>query len=445
MRREARLSRQRLRNWADRGRLKLAILASPIVDRHETKSATGSSVRRKSLVVELLSHPLASFYLVLVPAVLLLALGMMMVLSASSVYAYTGWGDAYYFVKRQMAFLVVGGLFAWVLARSKPEKLQWLGWVLVFVSIGFQILTFTSLGHSTKGNTNWVDVGTSWFRIQPSELAKLAIVVWGADLLSRKHKLLGDTRHLLVPFLPVSMVMIGLVVLQEDLGTGMIMGALVLATLWYVGAPARVLAGIVGTVGVLVAGLVMASPHRMSRIFGFLNQDVDPLGVNNQPIKAIFALASGGWWGLGLGASRQKWGGLVESHTDYVLAVVGEELGLFGTLLVFILFLILGYAGIRIAMRSDDRFSRYTAAGVTSWFMLQALLNIAVVLRMVPVLGVPLPLLSYGGSALLANLLALGFLLSCARNEPQARAVIKRRRRRKEKKTLVTTASRGGS
>lgn len=423
----------------------MAILASPIVDRHGTKSTTVPTERRKSLVVELLSHPQASFYLVLVPAVLLLALGMMMVLSASSVYAYTDWGDAYYFVRRQLVFLVAGGIVAWLIAITKPQRLQKLGWLLVVASIGLQILTFTSLGHSTNGNTNWVDLGVGWFRIQPSELAKLAIVVWGADLMTRKHKLLGDVRHLLFPFVPVSAVMIALVVLQEDLGTGMIMGALVLVTLWYVGASARVLASIVGVVGVAIAGLVMISPHRMSRIFGFLNQDVDPLGVNNQPIKAIFALASGGWWGLGLGASRQKWGGLVESHTDYVLAVIGEELGLFGTLLVLALFLILGYAGFRIAMRSDDRFCRYTAAGVTSWFMIQALLNIAVVLRMVPVLGVPLPLLSYGGSALLANLMGLGFLLACARNEPQARAATSRRRRRKGKKTLVTTASRGGS
>ena len=162
--------------------------------------------------------------------------------------------------------------------------------------------------------------------------------------------------------------------------------------------------------------------------------------VNHQPIKAIFALASGGWWGLGLGASRQKWGGLVESHTDYMLAVIGEELGLVGTLVVLILFLVLGYAGLRIAMRSDDRFCRFTAAGVTSWFMIQALLNIAVVLRMVPVFGVPLPLLSYGGSALMANLMALGVLLACARNEPDARA-LRQRRRRRPKKSLVTTAT----
>lgn len=417
----------------------MAILASPIVDRDAADDRTETS-RRRSLVVAWLAHPQASFYLVLVPAVLLLTLGMMMVLSASSVYGYTQFGDAYYFVKRQVVFLVAGGAAAWVLARFSPRRLQVLGWVLVMVSLVLELLTFTALGHSKNGNTNWVRFGVDWFGVQPSEVAKLAIVVWGADVLARKYKMLGDPRQLLIPFVPVSLVLIGLVVLQDDLGTGMIMGAMVLATLWYVGASWKVLGSIVGSVALIVLVLVVSTPYRMTRIFGFLNQDVDPLGVNHQPIKAIFALASGGWWGLGLGASRQKWGGLVESHTDYMLAVIGEELGLVGTLVVLVLFLLLGYAGLRIAMRSDDRFCRFTAAGVTSWFMIQALLNIAVVLRMVPVFGVPLPLLSYGGSALMANLMALGVLLACARNEPDARA-LRHRRQRRPKKSLVTTAT----
>jgi cell division protein FtsW len=422
----------------------LAILASPIVDRHGTESTSAELRRRRGLVVETLAHPYASFYLVLVPTMLLLALGMMMVLSASSVYASTQFGDPYYFVERQIVFLVVGGACAVVLAKLEPRYLRAFGWALVMGAMVLQILTFTPLGFSINGNTNWVQFGTPWFRIQPSELAKLAIVVWGGDVLSRKHKLLTDPKHLLIPFLPVSLLLIGLVVLQEDLGTGLIMGALVLVTLWYVGASWKILGAILGSVGLAVIGLVLVSPHRMSRIFGFLNPTADTLGVNQQPAKAIFALASGGWWGLGLGASRQKWGGLVESHTDYVMAVIGEELGLIGTLSVLALFLVLGYAGFRIAMRSDDRFCRYLSAGVTSWFMIQALLNIAVVLRMVPVLGVPLPFLSYGGSALMANLMALGVLLACARQEPDARAYARKRSRRKAK-ALVTTAKVGKS
>jgi cell division protein FtsW len=419
----------------------VAILTSPAVDRRGTSPVAPVEGRRRSLVVELLAHPQASFYLVLVPAVLLLALGMMMVLSASSVYGFVQFGDAYYFVKRQVVFLALGGLAAAILARRSPQHLKVLGWVLVVAAVGLQLLTFTPLGFTKNGNTNWVQFGTSFFRVQPSELAKMAIVVWGADIFARKIKLLSDPRHLLVPFVPVSAILIGLVVMQADLGTGMIMGALVLAVLWYVGASWKLLAGIVGGVAVALGLLVVTSTYRMNRILGFFNQDLDPLGVNHQPIRAIFALASGGWWGLGLGASRQKWGGLVESHTDYVLAVIGEELGLVGTLLVLVLFLILGYAGFRIAMRSDIRFCRYTAAGITSWFMIQALVNIAVVLRMVPVLGVPLPLVSYGGSSLLVNLMGLGVLLACARQEPAYRALLRRRSNRKRDRALVTTAA----
>ena len=421
----------------------MAILTSPTVDRRGTEPAAPEAGRRRSLVVEWLAHPQASFFLVLVPAVLLLGLGVMMVLSASSVYAYVRYDDAYYFVTRQVIFLVIGGIAAFVLSRRSPAQLKVFAWVLVVAALVLEILTFTPLGYSNNGNTNWVRFGVPWFGVQPSELAKLAIVMWSADLFARKHRRLSDPRHLLIPFLPVSAILIGLVVLQSDLGTGIIMGLLVLAALWYVGASWRVLGYLVGGVAAVVGLLVITTPYRMTRILGFFNQDLDPLGVNHQPIKAIFALASGGWWGLGLGASRQKWGALVESHTDYVLAVIGEELGLVGTLLVLGLFLVLGYAGFRIAMRSDIRFCRFTAAGITSWFMIQALVNIMVVLRMMPVFGVPLPLLSYGGSALMANLMALGVLLACARQEPESRAYLRRRRRAAGQALVTTAAGRG--
>jgi cell division protein FtsW len=393
-------------------------------------------------VVEWLGHPQASFYLVLAPTVLLLLLGSLMVLSASSVYAQVQFGDTYYFVKRHLVFLVLGAAATWFLATSSAQRLKILGWLAVVGAVALQVLTFTSLGWAKNGNRNWVELGALG-RIQPSEFAKLAIVLWGADLLARKYHLLHQPKHLLVPFLPVSGVLMGLVVLQRDLGTGMVLGAIVLAVLWFVGASWKVLGSMLAVVAAGIGALVLTSGHRMTRILGFLNPELDPLGVNHQPIKGMFALASGGWWGLGLGASRQKWGGLVESHTDYVLAVIGEELGLVGTLSVLGLFLVLGYAGFRIAMRSDILFCRFAAGGVASWLMIQSLLNIAVVLRMAPVIGVPLPLLSYGGSALIANLCGVGILLACARLEPEARALTGRRKRRRATRvTAVVGAAR---
>lgn len=420
----------------------MAILTSPRTDRREQPQAGASTERRRSLVVEWLGHPQASFYLVLAPTVLLLLLGSLMVLSASSVYAQVQFDDAYYFVKRHLVFLVLGGAACWFLATSSASRLKVIGWLAIVGAAVLQILTFTSLGWAKNGNRNWVELGALG-RIQPSEFAKLAIVLWGADLLARKYHLLHQPKHLLVPFLPVCGVLIGLVVLQRDLGTGLVLGAIVLAVLWFVGASWKVLGSMLAVVAAGVGALVLTSTHRMTRILGFLNPDLDPLGVNHQPIKGMFALASGGWWGLGLGASRQKWGGLVESHTDYVLAVIGEELGLVGTLSVLSLFLVLGYAGFRIAMRSDILFCRFAAGGVASWLMIQALLNIAVVLRMVPVIGVPLPLLSYGGSALIANLCGIGILLACARLEPEARALAGRRKRRRATRvTAVVGAAR---
>ena len=404
----------------------MAILSSPLSRKDAVKSARA----RTSLLGEALAHPRASFFLVLVPTVLLLALGMMMVLSASSVLGSVRFGDAYYFVKRQVFFLAVGGAAAFVLSRCNVRALKVLGWGLVIAALTLQILTFTPLGWGeAKGNRNWVQFGTSFFRIQPSELAKLAIIVWGADLLARKQKLLDQPKHLLVPFVPVAGLLIGLVVLQHDLGTGMIMGAIVVAMLWYVGASWKMLASIGAIVGAGVVVLVATSANRLGRITGFFDSTHDQMGVNLQPLRGVFALASGGWWGLGLGASRQKWGSLAEAHTDYVLAIVGEELGLVGTLVVLSLFLVLAYAGFRIALRSDITFCRYLAAGVTSWLMIQALVNIMVVLKMIPVLGVTLPLLSYGGSGLMANLAAIGMLLACAKLEPDARRLAERKKR----------------
>ena len=419
----------------------MAILTSPL---DQKKKATKAGARsRSSLISDALADPRASYYLVLVPTVLLLALGMMMVWSASSVFGYVRFDDAYYFVKRQVFFLVVGGLAAFVLSKCSIRALRVLGWALVVVSLVLQILTFTPLGWGeAKGNTNWVQFGTSFFRIQPSELAKLAIIVWGADVLARKEKLLDQPKHLLIPFIPVSALLIGLVVLNRDLGTGMVMGAIVMAMLWHVGASWRMLASIAGAVVAVVVVLVATSMNRMGRIMGFFNADHDVMGVNLQPLRGVFALASGGWWGLGLGASRQKWGSLAEAHTDYVLAIVGEELGLVGTLVVLGLFLVLGYAGFRIALRSDIAFCRYMSAAITAWLMIQALVNIMVVLKMIPVFGVTLPLLSYGGSGLMANLAAIGMLLACAKHEPEARRLAERKTRKRGPAVTVVESHR---
>lgn len=378
-----------------------------------------------------LLHPMADVWLVIGPALVLIGLGVLMVWSASTVFAYTQFGDSFYFLKRHLAFLAVALLAGWLTSRMPIERLRAWAWPLYLAAGLGLVLTFTPLGYGVGGNKNWLDLGGpgNMLRFQPAEIAKLAIVVWGAAVLANKQKLLHEAKHLLFPFLPFSLLLVGLVVLQRDLGTAMIMGALVIAVLWCVGAPWQWLAALIGAVGGGAVALVALNANRLQRILGFLDPTTDPTGVNHQPLQALYGLATGGWVGVGLGRSRQKWGSLSEAHTDYVLAIIGEELGLVGTLMVLALFVVLGFGGARIAMRSSTFFGRLVAAGATTWFMLQALVNVMVVFRMLPVLGVPLPFLSYGGSALLVNVAVLGILVACARDEPAAKKWIAQRRR----------------
>jgi len=391
-----------------------------------------------------LDRPLTSYHLVLGSVSLLLIVGLMMVLSASSVSAYVNFDDSYFYVKRQAVFLVVGLVAALTVTRMSANTLRMLSWLGIGIAAVLLTLTYTPLGITVNGNRNWLYLGSSLFAIQPAEFAKLAMIVWGADVLARKQRLLDQPKHLLVPYLPVSGLLILLVLFQGDAGTAVVMAAIVAGVLWIVGAPLRVLAAL-ATAGVLgVVAIFVSSPVRMRRLAAFLDPSADLNGANDQANAGMFAIASGGWWGVGLGASRQKWGSLPEAHTDFIFAVLGEEFGLFGSLVVLALFLVLGYAGVRIATRCDEPFSRYAAGGVTTWFMVQALINLAVVLRLLPIAGVPLPLVSYGGSALIANLLAVGVLLACARREPDARALLAQRSRRSSPRVSTVVGSRSG-
>jgi cell division protein FtsW len=390
----------------------------------------------------LLDRPLTSYHLVLGSVSLLLIVGVMMVLSASSVNAYLTYRDSYFYVKRQAVFLVVGVVGAIVIMKLPSSALRMLGWFGTGLAAVLLILTYTPLGITVNGNRNWLYLGSSLFSIQPAEFAKLAIVIWGAHVLARKQRWLDRPKHLLIPFLPVTGLLILLVLFQGDAGTAVVMAAIVAGILWIVGAPMRVLgalaaAGVAGVIAIFVS-----SPVRMRRLAAFLDPTADLGGANDQANAGMFAIASGGWWGVGLGASRQKWGSLPEAHTDFIFAVLGEEFGLFGSLVVLALIGVLGYAGIRIATRSDDPFARYAAGGVTIWFMVQALINLAVVLRLLPIAGVPLPLVSYGGSALIANLLAVGVLLACARREPAVRKMLAKKSTRPKPRMTTVVGSR---
>jgi len=257
-------------------------------------------------------------------------------------------------------------------------------------------------------------------------LSKLALVVWGADLLARKDKLgqLADWRHMLVPLMPGTAVLCLLVMTGDDLGTTFILLVIFLALLWVIGTPGRVYFGMLVLILIAVTLMMVSSKYRMERIIGFLDGQGSPTGPYMQSIQGKYALGSGGITGVGLGASREKWGWVPESTDDYIFAILGEELGLIGTLCVTFLYGLLAFAGLRIARRVTDLFSRLAATGITAWIVMQAVVNIGVVIGVIPITGVPLPLISAGLSSLLITLVALGMLLSFARHEPGAQEAL---------------------
>lgn len=385
---------------------------------------------RAGAIRAMLASPMASYYLVLGSVLPLIGVGQLMALSSSSVYAISQGLGAYYFAIRQAVFLVAGIPLAIWLSRRSERFLMKLAWPALFGAVLLLLAMFIpGLGEERKGNRAWINLGA--ITIQPAEFAKLALVLWAAAVLSVKQRLLDQPRHLFFPLAVGFLIPIGLILAGGDLGTGLVVVVLMFGVLWVVGAPMRVFATLLAGASVVVGFLVVTSPNRMQRITNFLANDPTDANVSQQPLSAVYALATGGWFGVGLGASRQKWGGLYDgAQNDYVFAVLGEELGLVGTVCVLLLLGVLAYAGIRIASHADTLFVRVLAGGITVWLMFQALLNIGVAMRLVPVVGVPLPFVSVGGSALMANLLAAGLLLACARHEPAARRVIEAAKRK---------------
>ena len=377
-----------------------------------------------------LARPLAPYYLVLGSTVMLTALGLVMVLSASSVESYASSGSSWVIGQRQALFAAVGVPILVIASRLPTRWFRRLAFPLLVVALVLLVLVLVpGIGVSVNGNQNWIDVGGP-FRIQPAELAKLALVVWGADLLTRKRKLLHQQKHVLIPLVPVAALVVGLVLLGGDLGTSLILMAIVAGLLFIAGAPMRVFLGLATPVLVLVLLMIFERSTRLSRLQSFLDPFADYQGAGWQAAHSMFALASGGWWGVGLGASREKWGALPEAHTDFIFAIIGEELGLVGTITVLLLFGALILGALRIALATDDLFVRFAAGAMVVWIGVQMIINIGGVLSVVPITGVPLPLVSYGGSALLAMMFGLGMLLSFARDLPGARQALAARRQR---------------
>lgn len=401
--------------------------AVPRPARRNTVRALGTRARRAW------DRPLTAYYVILGGSALIIVLGLVMVYSASQITALQNSLPGSYFFRKQLLAAGIGTVLLLAAARMPVKLHRALAYPLLAGSVFLMILVqVPGIGMAVNGNQNWIDLGGS-FQLQPSEFGKLALVLWGADLLARKQdrRLLAQWKHLLVPLVPVAFMLLGLIMLGGDMGTAIILTAILFGLLWLTGAPTRLFAGVLAVAALIGAFLIWSSPNRMARLacLGATEPQAGPVDCW-QAVHGIYALASGGIFGSGLGASVEKWGQLPEAHTDFIFAVTGEELGLAGTLSVLALFAALGYAGIRVAGRTEDPFVRYAAGGVTTWIMAQAVINIGAVLGLLPIAGVPLPLFSYGGSALLPTMFAIGLLIAFARDEPAARAALAMRQPR---------------
>ncbi|HEY2315906.1 MAG TPA: putative lipid II flippase FtsW [Streptosporangiaceae bacterium] len=371
-------------------------------------------------VKALLDRPLASYYLVLGCTLLLLAVGLMMVLSTSTAYDLDIGAPPYSMFEKQLLGAVGGLVIIWLAIKTPPRFFRAFAYpLLLAVLLGLVLVLL--FGRETEGAKRWLVVAGN--EIQPSEFAKLALVLWGADLMARKEKLgkLTDWRHLLVPLLPAAALMAMLVMLGNDLGTTFLLLVIFLSLLWVIGAPGKLLFGMVALMVFAVLMLIAVHPYELERITSFLSSQSSSNCLScYQLTQGKDALGSGGWFGVGLGASTAKWGWVPLAYADFIFAILGQELGLVGAILVVLLYGGLAFAGLRIARRAPDTFSRLAAGAITVWIVVQAVVNMGAVLGLLPITGVPLPLISAGVSSLIVTMAALGMLMAFARSEPGA-------------------------
>jgi cell division protein FtsW len=383
--------------------------------------------RRSGALHRYLERPYASVQLILLAGGGLLGFGVLMAasttISASNDQGSTIWTQ----LVREVEFVVVGVPIFWFAMRASPRRFRTLAYPAMFIAlVSLMAVLVPGIGVGVYGARRWIDIGP--LQLQPSEFAKLAILLWAADLLARKQhlKTLSRARHVFIPLLPVFVLICGLVMLEPDLGTTMCFLLVLLGLLWTLGLPLRYFAGVLLAVGGAVTMLAVMEPYRLKRLFTFVHPFQEHKGAGYQTVEGLYALASGGVFGVGLGNGTSKYEWVPNANTDYVFSVIGEELGLLGCSAVLALFALFAYTGLRITRRNADPFVRLAAGGATVWICGQAVINIGYVTALLPVTGIPLPFISAGGTSLLATFLVFGMLVSFARHEPAAVAVAQR-------------------
>jgi len=369
------------------------------------------------------------YYALLIATFGLLFIGMVMILSASTTVSYKQFNNQYIIFLRQLMFASIG--IVMMMAISRLPKIFFFRWAkaALWISIVLLVLVLIpSIGISVAGQRNWISL---WgpFRLQPSEIAKLTLIVWGSVVLSKQIRSKITTwQNLLVPVFPVGALIAVLVIFEGDLGTALILGPILLSLFYAVGAPVKLFtwSAMAGLLGILI--LSIQESYRIQRFLSWINPSAENQDAGWQVTHGKYALASGGWTGIGLGASKEKWGWLPAAHTDFIFAVVGEELGLVGTLIVLALIGTIAYVALTLARKTNDLFTKLIATSAMAWIVVQSIINVGAVLGLLPVTGVPLPLVSYGGSSLIFTMSAIGVLMAVLRAEPNVKAELKKKK-----------------
>jgi cell division protein FtsW len=382
-----------------------------------------------------LAKPVNNFYILAISALSLSIIGLIMVFSASSIHALDTRGNAVAIVLRQLTFFVISIPLAIYLSQRSLSQWRLLArFSLLIAIVILLILQIPGVGKTVKGNTNWIAL--PFVDIQPSELAKFLLILWASYMLANQERSGKTQVNVFLLIGPGFGLVMLLVLLGRDLGTACVIAAILGGLLFVSGIELRVLGSLIAVGAIALAVLIATAGYRMARLLVVL----DPFAVEDyknagwQPAHSLLGLASGGIFGVGLGGSRQKWGNLAEAHTDFIFAIIGEELGLLGTLAVLALLAALIFSIFKISLRCADPMSRYVGAGIGSWIAIQTILNVGSATSVLPVVGVTLPFVSYGGSALISLYIGLGYVFGSALRDPEVKVelqkAIERRRLR---------------
>ncbi len=369
-----------------------------------------------------LDRPMTSWHLIVAIFFLLLGFGLLMVLSASAIASFRGNHGAPFATFENQALFAVLGMFGFLSAsRLSTRVMRTFSFPLVALTL-LLLAAVLLVGRKINGARSWIDLGP--FNFQPSEVAKLALLIWMGHVLAARRNTLRSIRTLLIPVLPVFLIMVALIMREPDLGTTVSLGIVFIAVLWFGGAPWWMFAGLTAGAGALVVHLANSAGYRSLRVDAWLHPASAPAEAVYQINQSLYGLGHGGIFGAGLGESVAKTGWLPNADSDFIFAIIGEELGLIGAGLVLLLFGLLAYTGLRIARRNVDPFIKIVASAATVWLVGQAVINIGYVVGLLPVTGIPLPMISRGGTSLVITMVVFGMLANFARREPQAAAAL---------------------